>query len=86
MNGLLATEQGVTYFDNPAGAWLGFMNAIYCIGLVLGYPIPAWMANKYGRRLGVWFAYLLVVLGAVLQTAAHNSATFLMARFFVGVA
>jgi MFS family permease len=86
MNGLLAMNQWVTYFDHPEGAWLGFMNAIYWLGTGITYPIAAWVANKYGRKLGVWFGYLFVLLGAILQAASHNSAAFLMARFFVGVA
>lgn len=86
MNGLLAMDQWTSYFDDPAGAWLGFINAVYWLGTGITYPIAAWVANKYGRKLGVWFGYGFVLLGAILQAAAHNSATFVMARFFVGVA
>ncbi|KAJ5172134.1 Major facilitator superfamily domain general substrate transporter [Penicillium capsulatum] len=84
MNGLEALNQWKTFMDNPAGAWLGWINAIYLLGCGIGYPIASWIANRYGRKRGVYVGYVFLVLGCVLQTAAHNDASFLLARFFLG--
>jgi MFS family permease len=44
------------------------------------------MANRLGRKPGVYVGYLFLGLGCALQTAAHNHTAFLLARLFVGVA
>jgi MFS family permease len=86
MNGLQALEQWQTFMNKPTGAWLGFINAIYWLGTGVSYPIAAWVANKYGRKLGVYIGYIFLVMATVLQTAAHNQITFVMARLFLGTA
>ncbi|KAJ5511087.1 hypothetical protein LT330_006222 [Penicillium expansum] len=86
MNGLEALDQWKTFMDHPAGAWLGWINAIYWLGCGVGYPTAAWIANRYGRKPGVYVGYIFLVLGSVLQAAAPNDKAFLLARLFLGVA
>ena len=86
MNGLQALPQWYVFMNHPAGAWLGFINAIYWLGNGVSYPIAALVANKYGRKLGVYIGYCFLVLGVVLQTAAENEITFVLARLFLGMA
>ncbi|KAL1303060.1 hypothetical protein AAFC00_006506 [Neodothiora populina] len=86
MNGLQALHQWTGYFEEPKGAWLGFINAIYWLGCGITYPIAAYVANKWGRKAGVYAGYLFLILAAALQTAAPNVTAFLLARFFVGIA
>jgi MFS family permease len=84
MNGLQALDQWNGYFDRPAGAFLGFLNAIYWIGAGVMYPLAAIMANKFGRKMPVYVGYVFLALGAGLQTGATNRGAFAAARFFVG--
>jgi MFS family permease len=84
MNGLQALDQWNGYFDRPAGAFLGFLNAIYWIGAGVMYPVAAIVANKFGRKLPVYIGYVFLALGAGLQTGATNRGAFAAARFFVG--
>jgi Sugar (and other) transporter len=86
MNGLQIFPVWHEFMKNPQGAWLGFINAIYWLGNGITYPIAAWMANRWGRKIGVWVGYAFLVLGVVLQTAAQNEVTFVLARLFLGVA
>ncbi|KAL2669782.1 hypothetical protein Neosp_015227 [[Neocosmospora] mangrovei] len=86
MNGLLALPQWHGFMDNPTGAWLGFINAIYSLGSVIVYPTAAWICNKYGRKLGIWIGYAFLVLGTALQTAANGDVAFVLARLFLGSA
>jgi MFS family permease len=51
---------------SPTGAWLGFINAIYWLGTGASYPIAARVANRYGRKLGVFIGYAFLILGVAL--------------------
>ncbi|RDW71805.1 hypothetical protein BP5796_07839 [Coleophoma crateriformis] len=86
MNGLQALGAWQTFMGTPTGAWLGFINAIYWIGTGISYPIAAWVANKWGRKTGVWIGYMFLILGAGLQCGANNDIAFVLARLFVGCA
>ncbi|KAI5268137.1 general substrate transporter [Aureobasidium subglaciale] len=74
MNGLQALNQWNDHFDRPAGAFLGFLNAIYWIGA----------GCIYGRKKPIWLGYVFLCLGAGLQAGANNEGAFAAARFFVG--
>ncbi|KAK5094637.1 hypothetical protein LTS08_008493 [Lithohypha guttulata] len=86
MNGLQALPGWNEFMGGPTGAWLGFVNAIYWIGVGVVSPLAAMLANKYGRKLGVWVGYGFLIAGAILQTAANNAAAFIIARFLLGCA
>ncbi|KAJ6150944.1 hypothetical protein N7470_007538 [Penicillium chermesinum] len=83
MNGLQALDQWKSFMDNPEGARLGWINAIYLLGCGVGYICASWIAGRYGRKPGVYFGFCFLTLGVVLQTVAQNSTTFLMARLFL---
>lgn len=85
MNGFQALGQWKSFMNEPKGARLGWLNAIYYLGCGIGYPAAAWMANSFGRKPGVYVGYLFLSLGCALQTAAQNQTTFLLARLFVGI-
>lgn len=85
MNGLQALPQWQSHMSHPTGAWLGFMSAVYWIGNGINYPISAWVANRYGRKPGVYVGYALITLGVCL-TAGDGDVYFILQRFFVGCA
>jgi MFS family permease len=84
MNGLQALEQWNGFMNNPAGAWLGWLNGIYWVGCFIGYPCGAFIGNKWGRKPAVYIGYALLILGVALQTAAPTDIAFMMARLFLG--
>ncbi|ORY58869.1 general substrate transporter [Pseudomassariella vexata] len=86
MNSLQALDQWENFMGKPSGAWLGWINAIYWLGAGIFFPIAAWLANKFGRKPGVYAGYSFLVLGSILQCAAPNDVAFILARFFVGCA
>ncbi|KAJ5908959.1 hypothetical protein N7495_001641 [Penicillium taxi] len=86
MNGLQALDQWKAFMNNPTGSWLGLINAVYWLGCGVGFPVTSWIANKYGRKLGVYIGYLFLALGCALQTAAGNATAFILARMFLGLA
>lgn len=71
--------------NTPTGAWLGFLNAIYWIGMGLSYPLTALVANKFGRKTGVYIGYIFLVTGSLLVLVDSNVA-FVISRFLVGCA
>lgn len=84
MNGLMALPQWNSFMDHPKGAWLGFINAIQALSSTLAYPLVAYSANRWGRKLGLYVGYVFLVLGALLQALTPNIPGFVVSRFFLG--
>ncbi|KAJ8114437.1 hypothetical protein OPT61_g3684 [Boeremia exigua] len=85
MNGLQALPQWVTFMDNPTGSWLGFLNAMYWLGMGVNYPLTAIVANKFGRKPGVYVGYTFLLAGS-LAILSNSEIAFIMSRFLVGCA
>ncbi|OMP88984.1 Lactose permease, partial [Diplodia seriata] len=86
MNSLQALTQWNEFMSHPTGAWLGFVNAVYWLGVGTCFPLAAFVANEYGRKPGIYAGVLFLVLGTTLQAAAQSIGVFVAARFFIGVA
>ncbi|KAH7025701.1 general substrate transporter [Microdochium trichocladiopsis] len=86
MNGLQALPRWNEFMGMPAGAWLGFINAVYWISNGVSFAASAWISNKYGRKPGIYIGYVFLVAGIILQTAANNEGAFIAARALVGSA
>ncbi|KAJ5371234.1 sugar transporter [Penicillium cataractarum] len=84
MNGLMSLPQWNEFMDHPTGAWLGFINAIQSLSQATALPILAYVANRFGRKLGLYVGYFFVLLGALLQAFTPNIAGFATGRFFLG--
>ncbi|WAO93450.1 MFS domain-containing protein [Fusarium falciforme] len=84
MNGLMALPQWFEFMDHPAGAWLGFINAIQALSSTLAYPVIAYFANRWGRKKGLFVGYFFLCLGSLLQTFTPNPTGFIISRFFLG--
>jgi MFS family permease len=85
MNGLQALPQWNTFMGNPAGVRLGWINALYWITLGVGVLIASYGSNKYGRKSMLYLAYVFLIVGVVLQTAAKNQATWIAGRAILGI-
>ncbi|KAG9195800.1 hypothetical protein G6011_00921 [Alternaria panax] len=83
MNGLQALPQWEAFMNAPAGAWLGFLNAIYWLGMGVSYPLTACVANKYGRKLGVYIGYVFLFTGSLVVLSDTETA-FVLSRFLIG--
>lgn len=84
MNGLLALPQWREFMSEPSGAWLGFINGIYSLGCAVGYPVAAWISNRYGRKFPVWISLIMAAVGIAVQTSAQDDVAFVVARLFQG--
>ncbi|PSN65455.1 putative transporter [Corynespora cassiicola Philippines] len=54
-------------------------------GALVGAVIAGLTADRFGRRMPIWSACIVFVLGTVLQTAAYSMVQFTVGRFVVGL-
>jgi MFS family permease len=66
MNGLQSVSHWQTYFGTPTGAMLGFFNAAYPLGGVLGTFLISPAADTFGRRWGLATGAALCCTGAAI--------------------
>jgi len=85
MDGLQSLQQWQTFMNSTPSAWLGFINAIQAVGGLITYPLQAYIADRFGRKMCLYLGLFFNVLGATLQTAATTQSMFIVARFFVSL-
>ena len=54
-------------------------------GALVGAIIAGLIADKHGRKMPIWLACIVFVIGTVLQTAAFHLPQFAVGRFVVGL-
>ena len=72
------------YFGHPTGTRLGAMSFGPTGGILISVLVSSQLCEKFGRRYPICGGSLIVIFGAILQTAAKNYAMFVASRFFVG--
>ena len=85
MNGLLALPTWNEFMNYPTGAWLGFINCAYVLGVLVALPLCPYVNNRYGRKMGIYVGYAFLIPGVIMQTCAQNEATFIASRAFIGI-
>lgn len=71
-------------FGNPTGALLGFFVSSYEVGAMFGALFQFFLGDRYGRRVGIIVGGAVLIVGAILQTAAFSTAQFLVGRLIAG--
>lgn len=61
------------------------MTSLTSGGALVGAVIAGMLADKFGRKLPIWLACVVFVIGTVLQTAAYHVPQFAVGRFVVGL-
>lgn len=84
MNGLMALPQWSAFMKEPAGAWLGFINAAQSLSSTVAYPAVAYFANRWGRKRGLYVGYAFLLAGVFLQAFTPNVAGFVVGRVLLG--
>lgn len=57
---------------NLSTAMTGFLNSCFWIGGISSFPFSQIVADKLGRKKGVFFGAILILIAAILQGAARN--------------
>ncbi|KAM0327002.1 hypothetical protein ACHAQA_006123 [Verticillium albo-atrum] len=84
MNGLQAVPAWDEYFDQPRGAILGPLSAIIGLGCIVATPFISFVGDRWGRRFGIFFGAVIMLIGGVIQGASINIAMFVISRFIIG--
>ena len=79
----LTVSHWQTYFGTLTGALLGFFNAAYPLGGILGTFLISPAADIFGRRIGLATGAALCCVGAAVQGAAINIAIFIVSRVII---
>lgn len=85
MNGLQTLPQWKQYFDNPTGAMLGAMNAVYPAGKIVALFLVTYLSDRFGRKKVMLIGAFFCVVMPFLQAFAPNAATFIASRALIGV-
>ncbi|CRG91075.1 hypothetical protein PISL3812_08123 [Talaromyces islandicus] len=84
LNGLQSMNQWQQFFNFPTGTRLGSLSNGVIFGQIVAFPIVPWLCDHTGRRFPIFLGSFLLVIGAVLQSASHNYAMFLISRMVIG--
>lgn len=99
MGSLLTLESFYTTFEDmdttskglPAATksknstWQGFVVAVYEIGCFAGAIATMYLGDKLGRRKMIFLGCVIMIIGAVIQTASYSSGQLLAARIITGI-
>ncbi|TLD22399.1 hypothetical protein PspLS_07748 [Pyricularia sp. CBS 133598] len=84
MNGLQILTFFKHDFNNPTGAILGLMNAVYPLGKVIALFVVTPVADQFGRKLPMAIGLVGCIAFAILQGLSPNLTAFVLARAFLG--
>lgn len=85
MNALQINPTWKDYYNHPAKAKLGAINAMLPSGKIIGFLIVAPFSNRWGRKKALVLAFVLAIIGAAVQAASVNLGLLIFSRFFLGV-
>lgn len=83
--GILAGDRFQDMLGNPGPTMSGLVTAIYDIGCSLGAVAAFIWGEKIGRKNSIIFANVIVVVGAVIQTASFSYWQMFASRIIAGV-
>ncbi|CAH0055974.1 unnamed protein product [Clonostachys solani] len=84
MNALQINPEWKSYYNNPAKAKLGAINAMMPAGKIIGFFFVAPFSNRFGRKKALCLAFVITVIGAVIQAVSINLGLLIFARFVLG--
>ena len=74
-------DQWESAFGYPSGSKLGLLGAIQNIGSLGALPFTPYLCDGLGRKRTIFIGALIVVAGAIIQTASQNVEMFIGSRF-----
>ncbi|KAL2824415.1 general substrate transporter [Aspergillus cavernicola] len=81
---LQAMQPWVDDMGNPDSSRIGLITCILFVGAFAGSFMASPAADHFGRRVGMLVGASATLAGAIIQTVAPNSATFIGGRFVIG--
>ena len=72
MVGIQTVENWTVSFGYSSSAKLGFVIASLTLGGLIMVPLIPIVGDRWGRRVSIILGSLVMVVGAIIQTAAQN--------------
>lgn len=85
MSGILPNSHFQTLMGNPSSAVIGATVALYEIGCMFGALVTGRLSDKIGRKNTIRLGCMILVIGAVIQTATVSLAMTIVSRIVTGV-
>jgi sugar porter (SP) family MFS transporter len=84
-SGLTTDPSFLAQFGNPGATMLGFIVAVYELGCFAGALICACWGENFGRRKVCLYGSVVLIVGAVIQTASYGVPQMIVGRIVTGV-
>lgn len=85
INNLLANNAFLVYYQGSnSGIWTGVVTSMFQIGNIAAFPFAGPAVDKLGRRFGILFASLSIIIGTLIQGTSTNVHAFMGGLFLVG--
>lgn len=66
------------------GSTTGIIFSIYTIGNMVGSFVGGPVTDRWGRRFGMCFGAVCIIIGTVISVSAHSRGQFIAGRFILG--
>lgn len=83
--GLLDNEPFLRTFGFPNATMQGQIVATYDIGCIIGTLVSMFAGDKLGRRKCILIGCVILLIGAILQTASYSLAQMIVGRVVAGI-
>ncbi|GFZ51177.1 hypothetical protein JCM24511_08935 [Saitozyma sp. JCM 24511] len=86
MTALLAMPHYQSTFNSgTTGPKVSVIFSFYTVGAICGAPAAAWVADRFGRRVGMFLGGLIILAGMAIAASAKTIAQFTVGRFVLGL-
>ncbi|KAI9727370.1 MAG: hypothetical protein M1834_008441 [Cirrosporium novae-zelandiae] len=85
MSGVLISKDFLNRMNHPSTFMQGLMTSIYEIGCFFGCAGSLAFSERLGRKKPIIIGTILVIIGAVLQTASFERVQFIIGRIVAGL-
>ena len=85
MTGVLAMHPYLDRFGtDTTGSGVSLVFSMYNVGSLIGSFPAAFIADKWGRKWGMWSGSGFIILGMIIAAASPNFSTLVGGRFVLG--
>ncbi|TPX12387.1 uncharacterized protein E0L32_006799 [Thyridium curvatum] len=85
MSGVLIADDWLVQMNHPSTFMQGFITSIYELGCLGGCLVSFVFSEYIGRKKPIMIGTVLIIIGAVLQTAAFGQPQFMVGRVISGI-
>lgn len=86
LTGIIAMEHFQnTFHSGKTGTLVALMFSLYTVGAMVGSPFAAILSDRFGRRIGMFWGGVVIIVGMVIVSTSSTIAQFIVGRFILGL-